>query len=178
MAIPLPLLVAGAGAIAFVVRPQLGAVKGVPTVVFTLSVGNGQRLAVPAALAFRRLQAAAKRDGFNLKAGSGFRSIPKQAQLYAQALIRGGLKGWTLANLLKAVMRGDFIPSVKPSPPTAPPGKSNHNAGTAVDIADVGSYSSALYKWLSLNAPLYGFDNDEVPTEYWHWRWKPGRNSR
>ncbi|PZR03768.1 MAG: hypothetical protein DI536_35485 [Archangium gephyra] len=53
----------------------------------------------------------------------------------------------------------------------ARPGYSNHQGGTAVDVATGGSYSSKAYKWLARNARQYGFVND-VRGEPWHWTYK------
>ena len=56
------------------------------------------------------------------------------------------------------------------SPPTAPPGTSQHEQGLAVDITCGGgtiSRGSACFNWLSAHAAGYGFYN--LPAEPWHW---------
>ena len=62
-------------------------------------------------------------------------------------------------------------PASSCSPPTAPPGTSNHEQGTAVDFTCNGggalSRSSSCFSWLRANAAGYGFYN--LPSEPWHW---------
>ena len=62
-------------------------------------------------------------------------------------------------------------PSSSCSPPTAPPGTSNHEQGTAIDFTCNGggtlSSSSSCFSWLKSNAASYGFYN--LPSEPWHW---------
>jgi D-alanyl-D-alanine carboxypeptidase len=62
-------------------------------------------------------------------------------------------------------------PASSCSPPTAPPGTSNHEQGTAVDFTCNGggalSRSSPCFSWLRANAADYGFYN--LPSEPWHW---------
>jgi len=56
------------------------------------------------------------------------------------------------------------------SPPTAPPGTSQHEQGLAVDITCGGgtiSRGSACFNWLAANAAGFGFYN--LPEEPWHW---------
>ena len=56
------------------------------------------------------------------------------------------------------------------SPPTAPPGTSQHEQGLAVDITSGGgtiSRGSGAFNWLKANAAGYGFYN--LPAEPWHW---------
>ena len=85
----------------------------------------------------------AKAAGVKLD-GSGFRKYENQAKLYAQNCNRNGVC----------------------SPPTAPPGRSQHERGLAIDFG-VGDRNSAQYKWLASNAAKYGFYN--LPSEAWHW---------
>lgn len=61
-------------------------------------------------------------------------------------------------------------PASQCSPPTARPGQSMHERGLAVDFTTGGgtvSSGSAAYRWLSANAPRFGFHN--LPGEPWHW---------
>jgi D-alanyl-D-alanine carboxypeptidase len=62
-------------------------------------------------------------------------------------------------------------PASSCSPPTAPPGTSNHEQGTAVDFTCNGggalSRSSSCFSWLKAHAAGYGFYN--LPSEPWHW---------
>lgn len=83
---------------------------------------------------------------------SGYRSPARQAQLYAQAVKKYG----STAAARKWV---------------APPGKSNHNKGEAVDLAyDGKSLSRApkeVVKWIHDNAPKYGL-YFPLNNENWH----------
>ncbi len=51
-------------------------------------------------------------------------------------------------------------------PPTAKPGESNHNKGTAIDFANC-HHGSACFNWLKANAARFGYKN--LPSESWHW---------
>lgn len=63
------------------------------------------------------------------------------------------------------------MPSGQCSPPTARPGSSNHESGTAIDFACNGggsvSRGNACWNWLEANAGKYGLIN--LPSEAWHW---------
>ncbi len=100
---------------------------------------------------------AAKAAGVNLSLSSGFRSYEKQQQLFNQN-----------CNQVSGTC----------SPPTAPPGNSQHEDGIALDIEYNGSticykqtaancHSNAGFDWLKANAKTYGFYN--LPSEAWHW---------
>ncbi len=62
-------------------------------------------------------------------------------------------------------------PASRCRPPTAPPGRSAHERGLAVDLTYNGralrSRSSKVYKTLTKIAPKFGFKN--LPSEPWHW---------
>lgn len=98
--------------------------------------------------------AAAKAAGLDL-GGSAFRSTARQIELR------------------RAHCRGDVFtaPSSSCSPPTAPPGKSMHEWGLALDLTcsgvTIGSHGSPCFVWLAANAGRYGFRN--LPVEPWHW---------
>lgn len=118
---------------------------------------------VVAAGAFERMQAAAKAAGITLTITSGFRTMEKQTELYNE--YQKQLKLWNEGKR-----------STKPTP-AARPGYSNHQNGTAIDIAVEGNNpSSRTYQWLAANAPKYGFTNTAGksfdPPEYWHWEFK------
>ncbi len=56
------------------------------------------------------------------------------------------------------------------SPPTARPGRSQHELGLAIDFTENGSIlnrSSPGFVWLRANAARYGLKN--LPSEPWHW---------
>jgi len=62
-------------------------------------------------------------------------------------------------------------PASQCSPPTAPPGRSMHERGMAIDFTSGGSLiksrSNPAFQWLAANAGSYGFYN--LPSEPWHW---------
>ena len=100
---------------------------------------------------------AAAADGNNL-CGGGYRDPA------AQIALRRANCGTSDYDIYEA-------PSSSCSPPTAPPGTSNHEQGTAVDFTCNGggtlSSSSPCFSWLQANAADYGFYN--LPSEPWHW---------
>lgn len=82
-------------------------------------------------------------------AGSGWRSIARQRQLYAQNCGSG-----------------------RCSPPTARPGTSEHERGLALDLtcnggSAFGFGASPCYAWMVANAARYNLHN--LPSESWHW---------
>lgn len=111
--------------------------------------GNKYFLNKDAAHAFRELHAAAAMDGHELRVNSAFRKHEEQKQLF-RAL------GPNIA---------------------AKPGYSNHQHGSAVDIADTERFCgkkekcpTIKYWWLKKNAHKYGF-YQTVSHERWHWDW-------
>ncbi|MBB5867361.1 hypothetical protein F4553_000740 [Allocatelliglobosispora scoriae] len=111
-----------------------------------VAVGEGERLAETAATRFRRMDAAARADGVNLRVVSGYRTYAEQQRLYD--LYRAG--------------RGNLA---------AAPGTSNHGWGLAADLDVAGQPGAST--WLRANAARYGFFND-VAGEPWHWTYRPG----
>jgi len=101
--------------------------------------------------------AAAAADGNNM-CGGGYRDPA------AQIALRRANCGTSDYAIYEA-------PSSSCSPPTAPPGTSNHEQGTAVDFTCNGggvlTRSSPCFSWLQANAAGYGFYN--LPSEPWHW---------
>jgi D-alanyl-D-alanine carboxypeptidase len=95
---------------------------------------------------FIKLVEGARADGHDLQLTSGFRTWRRQAELYK--LFQAG--------------RGNLA---------APPGRSNHQQGTAFDI-NTQSFDSPLYKWLKINGPKFGFLRT-VNNEHWHWEYRP-----
>jgi len=101
---------------------------------------------------------AAEADGIILK-GWAFRSNQQQIDLRR--------KNCGSSNYAIYEMRASSC-----SPPTARPGRSQHEVGLAIDFtcdgARIGnSRTSPCYKWLVSNAGKYGFKN--LPSEAWHW---------
>lgn len=129
--------------------------KSVPQQVTCCQVG-GFLVSKYAAYDFILMRQAAAKSGIRLDIVSAFRDNDEQTRLYRERQDPriGAVKG-----------------------PAAKPGFSNHQLGIAIDI-NVGikfqelknGVKSFVYTWLKSNAALFGFDNDEVPTEPWHWR--------
>jgi hypothetical protein len=111
-------------------------------------VGQGERLATVAAHAFRRMDAAARTAGVDLRMVSGYRTYAEQQRLYD--LYRSG--------------RGNLA---------AAPGTSNHGWGLSADIDVAGEPKASA--WLQANAARYGFFND-VAGEPWHWTYRPAHH--
>jgi hypothetical protein len=110
-----------------------------------------------AAYALGAMIQAAKADGITLKIGNTYRDRATQAQLY-QAYLSGSR-----------------------SAPVAPPGRSQHGWGLAVDFSAI---DERAFEWLVRNAHRFGFSNPWLDnengksyygnTEPWHWEWKGG----
>lgn len=104
------------------------------------------------ASAIWRLTQDAHAAGYPLQITSAYRSPDVQARLYEQALAKYGSE--------KAARKW-----------VAPPGRSQHNRGTAVDYALNGSLlrdaSSPAAQWLSRNARKYGLD---IPMSWEPWQ--------
>jgi hypothetical protein len=121
-------------------------------------------LRVGALAAFAKLIEAAARDGVEIRILSAFRSAEYQRGLYARALDRDPLQT-----------------------SSAPPGRSEHQLGTTVDVATPGVLSlsrdladSPAGRWLDRHASEFGigatFSQDRhaargVAWEPWHLRW-------
>lgn len=110
---------------------------------------------------FILMQAAAAQDGIKLSLSSAFRTMEKQQQLWEE--------------------RQDPVVKKKKGV-AAKPGFSNHQSGVALDIhvgmsrADrLANQFTSTFLWLTANAALFGFDNEEVPDEPWHWRHREKR---
>jgi len=129
--------------------------------------GRILRLTPRAAAAWRRMQAAAAKDGIALLPISGFRSIARQTRIIRSHLA----KGRPLDDLLRYV---------------AAPGCSEHHTGRALDIAsarhpvlDAGFARSREFKWLVHHARRFGFrlsyprnNRHDIGYEPWHWFWR------
>jgi D-alanyl-D-alanine carboxypeptidase len=105
-----------------------------------------------AAVSFAVLnQAFVARFGADMCLESGYRTLAQQRSVKAQ---KGGL--------------------------AAPPGKSNHGWGLAVDLCK-SETTGAKWTWLNENGPAYGWDNPSWarpggsgPYERWHWEFSKG----
>ncbi|HWC77627.1 MAG TPA: peptidoglycan-binding protein [Blastocatellia bacterium] len=103
------------------------------------------------------LLAAADADGVRLS-GGGFRSPQKQIELRRKHC------GPTDYDIYKK-------PSSQCTPPTATPGRSNHEKGLAIDFtyngAGIKTHDNPGFRWLDANASRFGLFN--LPSEPWHW---------
>lgn len=131
-------------------------------------------LNLEAAEAFKQMKLAAQKDGIELIAISGFRSVSDQKKLFERQIQRKGSKQ-VAARL------------------SAPPGFSEHHTGYALDIWDGKSPETLLksafestqaYRWLKAHAAQYGFElsfpanNPQgVSYEPWHWRFVGSPNA-
>lgn len=63
------------------------------------------------------------------------------------------------------------MPSSQCSPPTARPGRSQHERGLAIDFTynggSISTRQNTGFRWLDANAARYGFSN--LASEPWHW---------
>ena len=118
----------------------------VPDVPFTFEEDHPKKqLRKPAARALERLFAAAKEDGIELKAVSGYRSYATQKAIFERNVEQ---KGEQEANRT-----------------SARPGQSEHQTGLAMDVSSksvgynlVASYGETTEgKWLRKHGPEYGF---------------------
>lgn len=132
----------------------------------TYTDGRQQMLRKEAAEAMIEMLEAARADGLEIIVGSSYRSFERQKQLYAHAVSRGS-----------ASQRY-----------SAPPGHSEHQLGTTVDLADASKkfYLSQLFgerpegAWLKANAGRFGYVLSYTPEntnetgyiqEPWHYRY-------
>ena len=142
-------------------QPTLRAISRAPD-------GYEIRLREPAAQAFLNMVTAARADGIDLVAISGFRTVEDQKKLFFDIS-----KERNQTPAQRAMV-------------SAPPGYSEHHTGYAVDIGDGSAPSSnlstdfektAAFHWLAQNAAQFGFELSFPPNnpqgvsyEPWHWR--------
>ncbi|HWA26830.1 MAG TPA: M15 family metallopeptidase [Lacunisphaera sp.] len=134
--------------------------------------GRVLKLARPAALAWRKMQAAAARDGATLLPLSAFRSVARQTAIIRRKLARGQ----TLAAILRV---------------SAVPGCSEHHTGRALDLGAPGHLKLEVsfartreFRWLQRHAASFGFylsyprgNPQGILYEPWHWCWHPRRRT-
>ena len=143
--------------------------RSVPEAAELVSVGKDvygreQRLAPPAALAWRKLQAAAESEGIVLQLVSAFRSWSYQKQIIERKLAAGQ----TMEKILRV---------------SAVPGFSEHHTGRAIDVTtpDCKPLTEEFeqtpgFAWFVRHANDFGFsmtyprnNNFGVIYEPWHW---------
>ena len=133
-------------------------------------------LQTEAADAFLSMQAAAAKDGVDVRMQSGYRSVSYQKKLYDNKTQYYRNKG-----LSEAAAREKAAVIVNP------PGCSEHNCGLAADLnspehttLDTGFADTAAFRWLCENAEQYGFilrypkgkqDVTGIIFEPWHFRY-------
>ena len=139
-------------------------------------------LQTEAAEAFLSMQAAAARDGVDVRMQSGYRSVSYQKKLYDNKTQYYRDKG-----LSEAAAREKAAAIVNP------PGCSEHNCGLAADLnspehttLDTGFADTAAFRWLCENAEQYGFilrypkeaeSVTGITYEPWHWRYVGAENA-
>jgi D-alanyl-D-alanine carboxypeptidase len=129
--------------------------------------GKLLKLAPRAAAAWKRMRAAATRDGVRLLQVSGYRSIARQARIIRRKLAAG--------QRIESILR--YV---------AAPGCSEHHTGRALDIGSAGHLEltaafarTAEYRWLRRHAGRFGFhlsyprrNAHGIGYEPWHWCWR------
>ena len=109
------------------------------------------------AAAVEGLVAAMEAEGFDL-GGWGYRTAQEQINLRRSHC---GTTEWDIWSKPSSTCR----------PPTARPGRSNHERGLAIDLTNNGrlitSRNSAVFQALQRLAPSFGLKN--LPSEPWHW---------
>ena len=139
-------------------------------------------LQTEAAEAFLSMQAAAAKDGVDVRMQSGYRSVSYQKKLYDDKTQYYRNKG-----LSEAAAREKAAAIVNP------PGCSEHNCGLAADLnspehttLDTGFADTAAFRWLCENAEHYGFilrypkeaeSVTGITYEPWHWRYVGPENA-
>ena len=139
-------------------------------------------LQTEAADAFLSMQAAAAKDGVDVRMQSGYRSVSYQKKLYNNKTQYYRNKG-----LSEAAAREKAATIVNP------PGCSEHNCGLAADLnspehttLDTGFADTAAFRWLCENAEQYGFilrypkeaeSVTGITYEPWHWRYVGPENA-
>lgn len=133
------------------------------------------RLRESAARAYKQMSAAAAADGIKLQPLSGFRTVDDQDYLFFK---------------VKAERAQGAQQRAKVS---APPGRSEHHTGYAMDIGDatqpethinVTFEQTRAFDWLQKNAPRFNFElsfpegnAQGVSYEPWHWRYVGDKDS-
>ena len=122
-----------------------------------LATTDGITVAASIAPQVHALVQAAAADGLRLS-GGGYRSATQQIQT------RRNNCGPSNYDIYEK-------PASACSPPTARPGRSQHEQGLAIDFQCSGrlitSHANPCFQWLAGNAGRYGLRN--LPSESWHW---------
>lgn len=140
-----------------------------------ITADNRIRLRSSAARAYKQMSSAAKADGVKLQALSGFRTVDDQDYLFFRVKEERAQGAQQRAKV------------------SAPPGRSEHHTGYAMDIGDatqpnthvnVAFEETRAFDWLQKNAPRYSFElsfpkgnSQGVSYEPWHWRYVGDKDS-
>lgn len=147
--------------------------------------GNGYKLREEAHLSFKKMQAAALKDGISIGAISSYRSFAHQKRIWERKFNNNKTKGLSDLDNIKKIIEYSTIP-----------GTSRHHWGTDIDIYQTnvkqpknvllpknyhnnGPYCK-LKEWMDTNASTYGFylvytDNSNrkgFKYEPWHFSYK------
>lgn len=106
---------------------------------------GGKQMRAELAPHWDQMSAAAAQAGITLSLTSGYRSKAHQQRLWDEALVKYG----------SASAARKWV---------APPGTSNHQAGTALDI----NMGPGVHNWLRANGAKFGF-SQPMSWEPWHW---------
>lgn len=117
-----------------------------------VDIGQGFQLEEKAGAAFARLKAEAEAVGHTVEISTAYRSREYQTKLYGRYI--KVVAAWEKSGRIG-----------KKPPPVAPPGKSEHESGTALDIHV--SSRPELFTWLMKNSTTYGF-YFTANSEKWH----------
>ncbi|ACV09822.1 peptidase M15B and M15C DD-carboxypeptidase VanY/endolysin [Jonesia denitrificans DSM 20603] len=158
----------------------MGIVNGRIAAASLKSAVIGVRLQAGAANSANRLAKAFEAHfGKPLRATDGYRTYALQKKIFQERYDRmsigrgpyGDVRWWNGGRWVR--MRGAAA---------AVPGTSNHGLGLAVDFASGinTSFTSREYKWMSANAPAYGWTNSEGASvnEPWHWVYDSHKDTR
>ncbi|UJB69762.1 D-alanyl-D-alanine carboxypeptidase family protein [Acaryochloris sp. 'Moss Beach'] len=140
-----------------------------------ITADNRIRLRSAAAQAYKQMSSAAAADGVKLQALSGFRTVDDQDYLFFKVKEERAQGAQQRAKV------------------SAPPGRSEHHTGYAMDIGDatqtdahvnVAFEETRAFDWLQKNAPRYSFElsfpkgnSQGVSYEPWHWRYVGDKDS-
>ena len=146
------------------------------------STAINKDLQTEAADAFFAMQAAAAKDGVDIRMQSGYRSVDYQTRLYNNKTQYYRDQGCSEADA-----------RAKAAAIVNPPGYSEHATGLAADLntpehtsLDEGFENTAAFRWLCQHAVEYGFilrypkeaeAVTEITYEPWHWRYVGPENA-
>jgi len=140
--------------------------------------------------AFKKMHAAAAREGVRLVVVSAFRSFSDQKRIWENK--------WSGRTLVSGLQLSEALPdpqlrALKILEFSSMPGTSRHHWGTDLDLnsVDVAYFKTTeghrVYKWLEEHAPKFGFcqtysaDRTKRPDGYgeepWHWSYLPVASS-